>query len=106
MRLNLITLPLADPWRPNTAHADEAKHRPDTAERPFKLIQGQSNTCISLLALNSALNPYVMPGAVHHYDENGLADPAQEPPTIKEIHAQEVEFVKGWLKEFKKPSKT
>ncbi|KAK7690876.1 hypothetical protein QCA50_005978 [Cerrena zonata] len=69
----------ADPWRPNTAHADEAKSRPDTAERPFKLIKG----------------------AVHHYDENGLADPSQEPPTIQEIHAQEVEFVKGWLKEFK-----
>ncbi|PFH49952.1 hypothetical protein AMATHDRAFT_62072 [Amanita thiersii Skay4041] len=68
-----------DPWRPCTPHADEAKPRRDTTLRPFKLISG----------------------AVHHWDENGLANTTAEPPVIQEIHAQEVEFVKAWLKDFK-----
>ncbi|TCD65141.1 hypothetical protein EIP91_003034 [Steccherinum ochraceum] len=71
----------ADPWRPNTAHADNAHPRPDTTLRPFKLISG----------------------AVHHWDENGLANRTAEPPTISAIHQQEVQFVKAWLKDFKKP---
>ncbi|KAI0070419.1 peptidase S28 [Panus rudis PR-1116 ss-1] len=72
----------ADPWRPNTPHADIAKPRPDTTLRPFKLIEG----------------------AVHHWDENGLANRTAEPPRIQAIHAQEVVFVKAWLKDFKKPA--
>lgn len=38
--------------------------------------------------------------AVHHYDENGLANHSQEPPNIQQIHSQEVSFVKAWLEEF------
>ncbi|KAI0804685.1 peptidase S28 [Irpex lacteus] len=71
----------ADPWRPNTAHSDDAKKRPDTAIRPFKLLSG----------------------AVHHWDENGLADHSAEPPVIATIHSQEVEFVKAWLADWKPP---
>ncbi|CDO71761.1 hypothetical protein BN946_scf184920.g45 [Trametes cinnabarina] len=74
-----------DPWRGDTPHSpDPAAHpRPDTIIRPFKLIfQG-----------------------VHHYDENGLADHSKEPPQIRAIHEQEVEFVKAWLKDFKPPCK-
>ncbi|KIP05030.1 hypothetical protein PHLGIDRAFT_491601 [Phlebiopsis gigantea 11061_1 CR5-6] len=71
-----------DPWRPNTPHADIAKPRPDTPLRPFKLI----------------------PSAVHHYDENGLANHTAEPANIQAIHQQEVEFVTAWLKDFKPPS--
>ncbi|KAF8349505.1 peptidase S28 [Amanita rubescens] len=67
-----------DPWRPCTAHADVAPPRPDTVIRPFKLI----------------------PNAVHHYDENGLADINLEPPEIRAIHLQEVAFVGAWLKSF------
>ncbi|CAL1716305.1 unnamed protein product [Somion occarium] len=73
----------ADPWRPNTPHSDDAKPRPDTTLRPFKLIEG----------------------AVHHWDENGISDHTAEPPTIKAVHEQEVEFVKAWLKDFKRPGK-
>ena len=72
-----------DPWRPDTPHSTYyAKDRADTLARPFMLI----------------------PGGVHHWDENGLADPSAEPPFIREIHQQEVEFVQGWLKDFKAPS--
>lgn len=67
-----------DPWRPCTAHAYEAPPRLDTITRPFKLI----------------------PNAVHHWDENGLANISLEPPEIRAIHEQEVAFVGAWLKAF------
>ncbi|KAJ7617733.1 peptidase S28 [Roridomyces roridus] len=69
-----------DPWRFDCAHSfiSPSASRPDTPLRPFKLI----------------------PDAVHHYDENGLADHSQEPPAIQAIHSQEVEFVQGWLADF------
>ncbi|KZV66837.1 peptidase S28 [Peniophora sp. CONT] len=68
-----------DPWRPDTPHSTYyAKDRADTLLRPFKLI----------------------PGGVHHWDENGLADPSQEPSEIQRIHAEEVAFVKSWLEDF------
>jgi len=67
-----------DPWRPCTAHAEVAARRPDTIIRPFKLI----------------------PNGVHHYDQNGLADMSLEPPEIRAIHLQEIEFVGAWLKSF------
>ncbi|THH10296.1 hypothetical protein EW146_g8421 [Bondarzewia mesenterica] len=72
-----------DPWRPDTPHSQYgAKERADTILRPFKLI----------------------PGAVHHWDENGLADNSAEPVEIRAIHEQEVEFVTAWLKDFRKPA--
>ncbi|KAJ7213797.1 peptidase S28 [Mycena rebaudengoi] len=70
-----------DPWRFDCPHSfiGPTEFREDTPLRPFKLI----------------------PNAVHHYDENGLADHSQEPPEIQAIHQQEVDFVKGWLADFK-----
>lgn len=55
-----------DPWRFDCPHSfiSPSQHRKDTITRPFKLI----------------------PGAVHHWDENGLADPSLEPPAIQKIH--------------------
>ncbi|KAK1227719.1 Serine carboxypeptidase S28 [Marasmius sp. AFHP31] len=71
-----------DPWRPDTPHSQYyAKDRPDTIIQPFKLI----------------------PGAVHHWDENGLANINDEPPEIIKIHTEMIGFVKEWLKDFKKP---
>ncbi|KAG7088068.1 hypothetical protein E1B28_012099 [Marasmius oreades] len=71
-----------DPWRPDCPHSQYyAKDRPDTILRPFKLI----------------------PGAVHHWDENGLANINDEPPEILKIHQETIAFVKEWLKDFKKP---
>ncbi|KAF8586289.1 peptidase S28 [Ramaria rubella] len=67
-----------DPWRPATPHSDYASPRNDTILRPFKLI----------------------PGGVHHWDENGLRDSEQEPADIQKIHGEEVEFVKAWLKDW------
>ncbi|KAJ7244057.1 hypothetical protein C8J57DRAFT_1555993 [Mycena rebaudengoi] len=49
-----------DPWRSMTPHSDNSRPRNDTILRPFKLI----------------------PGAVHHYDEWGLLNLADEPPEI------------------------
>ncbi|EJD41230.1 peptidase S28 [Auricularia subglabra TFB-10046 SS5] len=68
----------ADPWMPATPHSWHAKPRPDTTRRPFKWIVD----------------------AVHHWDENGLANPADEPRRIREIHYEEVQFVRSWLREF------
>ncbi|KDQ15895.1 hypothetical protein BOTBODRAFT_54372 [Botryobasidium botryosum FD-172 SS1] len=61
-----------DPWMPATPHSWHAPQRTDTRARPFKLI----------------------PGGVHHHDENGRAD---EPAHIRAIHRDEVVFVTGWL---------
>ncbi|KAF7768313.1 hypothetical protein Agabi119p4_7556 [Agaricus bisporus var. burnettii] len=72
-----------DPWRPDTPHSDDAKPRDDTILRPFKLI----------------------PGAVHHWDENGLADVTQEPVVIQDIHAEEVAIIEQWLADWKPPTK-
>ncbi|GJJ13198.1 hypothetical protein Clacol_007449 [Clathrus columnatus] len=69
-----------DPWRPACPHSDYASPREDTVERPFKLIKA----------------------GVHHWDENGLADPSAEPDNIKKIHEDEVRFVKAWLREWKR----
>ena len=41
-------------------------------------------------------------GAVHHWDENGLANSSAEPVEIRTIHEEEIEFVKAWLKDFNK----
>ncbi|KAJ3558690.1 hypothetical protein NM688_g768 [Phlebia brevispora] len=73
-----------DPWRPCTPHSDYARDRPDTVQKPFKLI----------------------PGGVHHYDENGLRNPAKEPFQIQKIHTEIVEFVTAWLEDWKAPKAT
>ncbi|KAI0742186.1 peptidase S28 [Irpex lacteus] len=68
-----------DPWRPATPHSDYANDRPDTLARPFKVI----------------------PGGVHHWDENGLRKREDEPVEIQQIHGEIVEFVLEWLKDWK-----
>ena len=40
---------------------------------------------------------------VHRYDENGLRNTEDEPPNIRKIHKEEIEFVKEWLKERRAP---
>jgi hypothetical protein len=72
----------ADPWRSATPHAIGARDRESTASEPFILI----------------------PGAVHHWDENGLFDnetTADLPPkAVKGAQDAEVTFVKVWLSEW------
>lgn len=46
---------------------------------------------------------YASLGGVHHYDEYGLKDITQEPPEIRKIHEEMIDFVKAWLKDWKKP---
>jgi len=41
-------------------------------------------------------------GGVHHYDENGLPNIADEPPQIQKIHHEMIDFVLEWLKDIKK----
>ncbi|KAL3425043.1 serine carboxypeptidase S28 [Phlyctema vagabunda] len=79
-----------DPWRPATAHAspfnETAVNRTDTASEPFVLI----------------------PGAVHHWDENGLFPNETvntppdflPPPTVRDAQAQILAFVQEWLAEW------
>ncbi|TFL01721.1 peptidase S28 [Pterulicium gracile] len=71
-----------DPWRPDTPHSIQyAQDREDTILRPFKII----------------------PGGVHHWDENGLVNKTAEPADIKKVHDEMVVFVLAWLKDFKRP---
>lgn len=74
----------ADPWTPATPWAPEEREwewrRNDTSE-PFLLIEG----------------------AVHHWDENGLADGVEEkrrmPEGVRRTQEAEVEFVSAWVEE-------
>ncbi|KAK3658959.1 hypothetical protein LTR56_001396 [Elasticomyces elasticus] len=73
-----------DPWRPATPHAFGygAQPRFSTASEPFILI----------------------PGAVHHWDENGVF-PNQTtstfpPATVADTQKTEVQFVKEWMEEW------
>ncbi|KAK7748724.1 hypothetical protein SLS53_000747 [Cytospora paraplurivora] len=72
-----------DPWRAATPHAIGLPDRVSTTSEPFILI----------------------PTGVHHWDENGLfpnETTASLPPAfIKETQAEEVDFVKAWLEEWK-----
>jgi len=72
----------ADPWRGATVHADGAPARANTMDQPS----------------------YVIPGAVHHWDENGLfanETTSTEPPTyVAQTQQAEVSFVQAWLKEW------
>ncbi|KAH9958388.1 peptidase S28 [Lactifluus volemus] len=72
-----------DPWRPYTPHSTYggAEEREDTVVRPFKII----------------------PGGVHHWDENGLRKGEKEPKKIRQIHSEMVEFVKAWLEDWEDP---
>ncbi|KAL1702481.1 serine carboxypeptidase S28-domain-containing protein [Schizophyllum commune] len=67
-----------DPWRPDTPHSEDANEREDTISEPFKLI----------------------PNGVHHYDEYGYVNLADEPPEIQQIHGEMILFVTEWLKEW------
>ncbi|WFD30936.1 hypothetical protein MSPP1_001962 [Malassezia sp. CBS 17886] len=67
-----------DPWRPMTVHSEEYAYggtRLDTLDRPFKLI----------------------PECWHHCDSDGYSDPDAEPPRIRDIHTEQVAFVRHWL---------
>ncbi|KAI3552936.1 serine carboxypeptidase S28 [Colletotrichum abscissum] len=71
----------ADPWRAATPHKIGLNRKSTTSE-PFLLIDL----------------------GVHHWDENGLkpedVTPDFPPASIKNVQAQEVEFVKAWMKEW------
>lgn len=77
-----------DPWRQATPHAIGLPDRSSTTDEPFLLIDF----------------------AVHHWDENGLfpnQTTATLPPApIKDVQAQEVEFVKAWMKEWNQAQST
>ncbi|KAK3330749.1 serine carboxypeptidase S28-domain-containing protein [Apodospora peruviana] len=73
-----------DPWRAATPHAIGLPPRPNTIDEPFILIKD----------------------GVHHWDENGLfpneTTPELPPKPVKKAQRAEVEFVKAWMKEWKK----
>ncbi|CAN8101854.1 unnamed protein product [Discula destructiva] len=72
-----------DPWRQATPHAIGLPERVSTTTEPF----------------------YLIPAAVHHWDENGLfpneTTDALPPQSIKDVQAEEVAFVRAWLEEWK-----
>ena len=77
----------ADPWRPSTPLATlsvpDRLNTTSTTDQPVILI----------------------PGAVHHWDENSLFDnettATMPPQSIKDAQAMEVKFVKAWMAEWK-----
>jgi hypothetical protein len=69
----------SDPWRPATPQSDYALKRKSSLNKPVIMIKD----------------------AVHHFDENGLKDPSEEPKRIRKVHQQEVEFVQSWVREWK-----
>jgi len=72
----------ADPWRGATPHAPNAPARSSSTDKPFELI----------------------PGAVHHWDENGLFSNETEgnlpPQPVMQVQLDEAAFVLAWLKEW------
>ena len=80
-----------DPWRPAGSHANPfnatAVNRTSTPEEPWILISQ----------------------AVHHWDENGVfanqTRPGFPPAPIVDTQSMELEFVKGWLAEWKNQTK-
>lgn len=79
-----------DVWRPATPHASPfnatAHNRTSTISEPFLMI----------------------PGAVHHWDENGVfkneTTSSFPPESIKGVQSQEITFVKAWMEEWKEHS--
>ncbi|KAL2376733.1 hypothetical protein RJZ90_007293 [Blastomyces dermatitidis] len=69
-----------DPWRPAGPHAEGARPRKNTINKPFILIEG----------------------AGHHWDENGLfpneTTPDLPPKPVVKAQAEEVKFVRRWVK--------
>jgi hypothetical protein len=49
-----------------------------------------------------ALSFYRYVDAVHHWDENGLHNLLNEPPHIRKVHGEMIQFVIEWLKDWKK----
>lgn len=43
----------------------------------------------------------IISDGVHHYDEHGLPNINDEPAAIQQIHRDEIEIVREWLKSFK-----
>lgn len=76
-RASSLIFPSFAAWLYATPHSPYAPKRADTIKRPFKVI----------------------PGGVHHWDENGRLD-GKVPKAIRKVHEEEVEFVKAWLKEW------
>jgi hypothetical protein len=103
-------------WRPATPNSPHAPRRADTILRPNKIIpdgtlplKTNDLAFFGRLADDAGLRCFrslfpFFPAhlafflAVHHFDENGLSDPSQEPKRIRAVHEEQVVFVRAWLK--------
>ncbi|CBF78805.1 hypothetical protein AN7231.2 [Aspergillus nidulans FGSC A4] len=85
----------ADPWRDATPHAEGLPGRESTDEEPFILIDIEPEHVWDGIR-----------GAVHHWDQNGLPEGANEsegvevPEEIVAVQKEIVRFVGGWLDSF------
>lgn len=96
-----------DPWRPATPHSELARPRKSTLEKPFILIEGAGHHCelwfprpVSVLRffrITADENCSMFVG-----DENGMlaneSTPMLPPKAVADAQAQEVKFVKKWMK--------
>lgn len=77
---------------------------PANSSLPPSTLLVRSNFYLIFHRLNRISRKRTNTDAVHHYDENGLANHSAEPPEIRAIHEQEVEFVKAWLEDWVAPA--
>ncbi|RMY32925.1 hypothetical protein D0866_06264 [Hortaea werneckii] len=104
-----------DPWRPATPHAF-GKERPSTISASPALQnldmqqQQQQQPIIDYGAPDRPSTPsepfILIPDAVHHWDENGVfpnqTNATFPPPAVADTQRAEVEFVRGWMEEWRK----
>ena len=88
----------ADPWLQATPQSSHARKRPSTIDKPFIMINDAVHHCelrISVLLLDIPLTCVLG-------DENGLFpnETTKElpPKRIKKVQAEEIRFVKKWLR--------
>ncbi|KAI7240630.1 serine carboxypeptidase [Hortaea werneckii] len=103
-----------DPWRPATPHAFGKERLPTTsassALQNLDMQQQQQQPIIDYGAPDrpsAPSEPFILiPDAVHHWDENGVfpnqTNDTFPPPAVADTQQAEVEFVRGWMEEWKK----
>jgi len=66
--------------------------------RPFKLIPGTLHLFGE--EIKKVYLSWCFSDGVHHYDEYGLKNLLDEPPEIRNIHAEMITIVNSWLKDW------
>ncbi|RMY48175.1 hypothetical protein D0865_08239 [Hortaea werneckii] len=103
-----------DPWRPATPHAFGKERLSTTSASPaLQNLEIEQQPQIPIIDYGAPQRPstpsepfILIPDAVHHWDENGVfpnqTNATFPPPAVADTQRAEVEFVKGWMEEWRK----